>query len=337
MLGQALLASLLALGAPAGDEQLETLLAQPLSVGNVAQLILHAQDPRASARWIEALRDPRPGVRAASARTIGVVGARLAAAALETALTSEQDPLARLEMRRAQRILNRTKPDTLPVGKGGSIHTASGLWPELVAEVLRACDCKPAGDALAAAFIVYGRGGRARNVEVLDTLLRPECARAARVLLALSLSPAAPEASPRALVVLPLDADWVACAAGPDPRAKSPAAEAARTATADDEADLLPTKRLRVGGQIREPKKLRSVSPVYPTTAKAARRQGVVVIETVIAPSGCAGDLRVLRSAGLDLDLAAVKAVKGWRYTPTLLGGVAVPVIMTVTVNFKLN
>ena len=34
---------------------------------------------------------------------------------------------------------------------------------------------------------------------------------------------------------------------------------------------------------------------------------------------------------------AAVEAVKQWEYTPTLLNGVPVPVIMTVTVNFTLR
>ena len=37
------------------------------------------------------------------------------------------------------------------------------------------------------------------------------------------------------------------------------------------------------------------------------------------------------------LDQAATDAVKQWVYTPTLLNGVPVPVIMTVTVNFKLS
>ena len=36
-------------------------------------------------------------------------------------------------------------------------------------------------------------------------------------------------------------------------------------------------------------------------------------------------------------DQAAIDAVKQWVYTPTLLNGVPVPVIMTVTVNFKLS
>ena len=42
-------------------------------------------------------------------------------------------------------------------------------------------------------------------------------------------------------------------------------------------------------------------------------------------------------AAGVVLDEAAVDAVRQWEYTPTLLNGVPVPVIMTVTVNFQLR
>jgi periplasmic protein TonB len=37
------------------------------------------------------------------------------------------------------------------------------------------------------------------------------------------------------------------------------------------------------------------------------------------------------------LDLEALRAVSQWRYTPTLLNGVPVPVIMSVTVNYRLR
>jgi TonB family protein len=37
------------------------------------------------------------------------------------------------------------------------------------------------------------------------------------------------------------------------------------------------------------------------------------------------------------LDQAAIEAVKGWQFTPTLRDGIAVPVVMTVTVNFTLQ
>ena len=46
--------------------------------------------------------------------------------------------------------------------------------------------------------------------------------------------------------------------------------------------------------------------------------------------------MRSLRSQPL-LEQAAIEAVRQWIYTPTLLNGVAVPIVMTVTVNFKLT
>ena len=93
---------------------------------------------------------------------------------------------------------------------------------------------------------------------------------------------------------------------------------------------------VRIGGKIRPPAKVRDVSPVYPAIAQAARVTGVVVIETIIDVDGRVQSARVLRSIPL-LDAAALAAVTQWTYTPTLLNGTAVPVIMTVTVRFELQ
>jgi periplasmic protein TonB len=93
---------------------------------------------------------------------------------------------------------------------------------------------------------------------------------------------------------------------------------------------------IRVGGQIKEPKKLKHVAPTYPAIATQARVQGVVILECTISPQGKVTDVKVLRGIPL-LDQAAIDAVRQWVYTPTLLNGVPVPVIMTVTVNFKLS
>lgn len=97
-----------------------------------------------------------------------------------------------------------------------------------------------------------------------------------------------------------------------------------------------PQQAVRVGGQIKEPKKLKNINPVYPDIAKQARVQGVVILECTISPQGKVTDVKLLRGIPL-LDQAAIDAVKQWVYTPTLLNGVPVPVIMTVTVNFRLN
>jgi TonB family protein len=97
-----------------------------------------------------------------------------------------------------------------------------------------------------------------------------------------------------------------------------------------------PGAPVRVGGNIKPPAKVRDVRPLYPPDAMRARVQGVVILETMIDPSGRVMDAKVLRSIPM-LDEAAVDAVLQWEFTPTLLNGAAVPVIMTVTVNFTLQ
>jgi len=97
-----------------------------------------------------------------------------------------------------------------------------------------------------------------------------------------------------------------------------------------------PKVPVRVGGAIRPPVKQVDARPVYPPIAQAARVQGLVIIEAAIGPDGMVRDAKVLRSIPL-LDQAALDAVRQWRFTPTLLNGVAVPVIMTVTVQFTLQ
>jgi protein TonB len=56
----------------------------------------------------------------------------------------------------------------------------------------------------------------------------------------------------------------------------------------------------------------------------------------VIGPDGQVREARILRSISL-LDEAALEAVRAWEYSPTLLNGQPVPVIMTVTVRFRLT
>jgi len=93
---------------------------------------------------------------------------------------------------------------------------------------------------------------------------------------------------------------------------------------------------VHVGGDIRPPQKVKDVPPRYPVIAQASRVQGVVILEAVIGEDGTVQNVRVLRSKPL-LDDAAVEAVRQWRFTPTLLNGQPVPVVMTVTVAFTLN
>jgi len=97
-----------------------------------------------------------------------------------------------------------------------------------------------------------------------------------------------------------------------------------------------PQPPLRVGGVVHAPQKVHHVAPIYPAIAQAARVSGVVILEALIAEDGSVRDVKVLRSVPL-LDASASDAVRQWRFTPTLLNGVPVQVIMTVTVRFSLN
>jgi uncharacterized protein len=93
---------------------------------------------------------------------------------------------------------------------------------------------------------------------------------------------------------------------------------------------------VRVGGAIREPRKTKDVSPTYPPIARMARIQGTVSLECTISPRGDVTDVKVVNSIPL-LDEPAARAARQWRYAPTLIDGMPVPVIMTVTVNFKIR
>jgi protein TonB len=97
-----------------------------------------------------------------------------------------------------------------------------------------------------------------------------------------------------------------------------------------------PAAAVPVGALVTPPVKIRDVSPIYPEAARLARVEGYVIIEAVIGVGGDVQETKVLRPHPL-LTEAAVAAVRQWKYTPTLLGGRPVPVIMTVTVNFTLR
>ena len=95
---------------------------------------------------------------------------------------------------------------------------------------------------------------------------------------------------------------------------------------------------LRVGGNIRPPRKEVDVHPVYPASMRDAGLTGVVPIEAIIGRDGAVSSVRVLSAqVHPDFAIAAVDAVRQWRFTPTLLNKVPVEVVMTVSVTFDLE
>ncbi len=97
-------------------------------------------------------------------------------------------------------------------------------------------------------------------------------------------------------------------------------------------------KPLRVGGNIRVPTKTLDVKPTYPKSMRDAGREGVVPIEAVIGPDGSVTSVRVLTAqVHPDFAIAAADAVRQWKFTPTLLNGAPVEVVMKVSVEFRLS
>ena len=98
---------------------------------------------------------------------------------------------------------------------------------------------------------------------------------------------------------------------------------------------LIPAGPIRVGNDVPVPRKTKDVRPRFPSEAQTTSPKGAVVLDATIDPDGRVSNARVVRSIPL-LDAAAVAAVQQWEFTPTVIDGRAVPVIMTVTVNFTL-
>lgn len=95
---------------------------------------------------------------------------------------------------------------------------------------------------------------------------------------------------------------------------------------------------VRVGGSIRVPKKIRHVRPTYPLSMRETGHTGTVPLEAVIGTDGSVSSVRVVSAqVHPDLAVAAVDAVRQWLFTPTLLNGEAVEVVMTVTIRFDLE
>jgi periplasmic protein TonB len=95
-------------------------------------------------------------------------------------------------------------------------------------------------------------------------------------------------------------------------------------------------KPIRVGGNVSAANLVRQIKPVYPPLAKAARVQGTVKFEAVIAKDGSIQNLHLISGPPL-LVQAAMQAVQQWQYRPTLLNGEPVEVITTIDVNFTLS
>lgn len=95
-------------------------------------------------------------------------------------------------------------------------------------------------------------------------------------------------------------------------------------------------KVYRVGGDVKPPREIKVVPPVYSPIAQQAHAEGVVIIDAVIDDHGDVVEARAVSGPGL-LIPEALKAVMQWKYEPTYLDGTPVAIRMEVQVHFRLH
>jgi len=97
----------------------------------------------------------------------------------------------------------------------------------------------------------------------------------------------------------------------------------------------VPSGPVRVGGQVREPRVISRVIPVYPIGAKSSRVEGDVVMDILIGKDGKVSSANVISGPAL-LRQAALDAVRRWKYEPSKLDGEPIAIQTHVTIGFHL-
>jgi TonB family protein len=91
-----------------------------------------------------------------------------------------------------------------------------------------------------------------------------------------------------------------------------------------------------IGGRLEAAQLIKQTAPDYPSLARTARVEGVVVLEGTINISGKVEKIRVAEGHPMLVD-EAIKAVKKWKYRPAMLNGEPTPCPVTITVRFNLK
>jgi TonB family protein len=112
---------------------------------------------------------------------------------------------------------------------------------------------------------------------------------------------------------------------------------ASRTVPAPAPQTAAAPRRIPVGGNVQSMRLVRQVRPEYPPELRAAGVEGTVVLQAVISKEGAPLELRVLSTTDARLNQAALDAVTKWRYTPTLLNGMPVETLTTISIEFQLD
>ena len=92
----------------------------------------------------------------------------------------------------------------------------------------------------------------------------------------------------------------------------------------------------RVGNGVSEPIPISKPDPPYTPEAKAAKIQGTVVMQAVVAADGSVSDVKIKRPLDKGLDANALNTIKGWKFHPAMKAGKPVACIVLIEVSFRI-
>lgn len=95
-------------------------------------------------------------------------------------------------------------------------------------------------------------------------------------------------------------------------------------------------RRVPISSGVAQRLRTYAVAPEYPLQAKIAHITGTVVLRGVIGKDGHVKDLKVVQGPDA-LQMAAIDAVRQWRYRPYMLNGEPVEVDTTINVIFQMG
>jgi TonB family protein len=101
--------------------------------------------------------------------------------------------------------------------------------------------------------------------------------------------------------------------------------------------EKLSTHTAKVSSEIARGLAFSQPTPIYPQRARANHVAGTVIIGVTIGRDGRVHDMSLVSAPDADLAIAALSAVRQWRYKPYLLNGEPVAIRTQITVNFKLS
>ncbi|HEY3498991.1 MAG TPA: TonB family protein [Polyangiaceae bacterium] len=95
-------------------------------------------------------------------------------------------------------------------------------------------------------------------------------------------------------------------------------------------------KPIRLTEDMPKPVQIVMKTPDYPSDAKAAGIEGVVVVKYVIGEDGSVRDVKALKGPP-ELQSVCVEAVRSWRFSPVIVDGAAVAVVRMARFPFRIR